>query len=162
MLSDAGGRVVELSQARAAASVRREQLSEVWTVDYALELLLLGGLLPEAAWMARHLGDWKMAATLGLAYTNYCSGHLDLSRFVVSMKVWYPLASDATVILFVVFLIFWSSSLPWRELHLPTELKPAVIFQDQLEMLLGRMVGSEGDGNKGRNMIFIDISGCEL
>ncbi|XP_067255037.1 ciliogenesis and planar polarity effector 1 isoform X2 [Chanodichthys erythropterus] len=115
---NAGGRVVELSQARAAASVRREQLSEVWTVDYALELLLLGGLLPEAVWMAQRLGDWKMAATLSLAYTNYCSGHLDLS------------------------------SLPWRELHLPTELKPAVIFQDQLEMLLGRMVGSEGDGNK--------------
>lgn len=86
---------MELSQARAAASVRCEQLSEVWTVDYALELLLLGGLLPEAAWMAQRLGDWKMAATLGLAYTNYCSGHLDLSRFVVSMKVWYPLASDS-------------------------------------------------------------------
>lgn len=151
MLSGAGGRVVELSQARAAVSVRSEQLSEVWTVDYALELLLLGGLLPEAVWMARRLGDWKMAATLGLAYTNYCSGHLDLSRFVV----WFPLSSDSTVILFVVFLIFWSSSLQWRELHLPTELKPAVIFQNQLEMLLGRMVGSEGDGNKGKNIIFI-------
>ncbi|XP_077099891.1 ciliogenesis and planar polarity effector 1 [Siphateles boraxobius] len=113
-----GVRVVELSQARAAVAVRFDQLSEVWTVDYALELLLLGGLIPEAVWMAQRLGDWKMAATLGLAYTNYCSGHLDFS------------------------------SLQWRELHLPTELKPAVIFHDQLEKLLGRMLGSEGDGNK--------------
>ncbi|XP_067290218.1 ciliogenesis and planar polarity effector 1 isoform X2 [Pseudorasbora parva] len=111
-------RVVELSQARAAVAVRSEQLSEVWTVDYALELLLLGGLIPEAVWMAQRLGDWKMAATLGLAYTGYCSGHVDLS------------------------------SLPWRELHLPTELKPAVIFQDQLEKLLGRVAGSEEDGSK--------------
>ncbi|CAM4728658.1 unnamed protein product [Leuciscus chuanchicus] len=117
-VSDTGVRVVELSQARAAVAVRFDQLSEVWTVDYALELLLLGGLIPEAVWMAQRLGDWKMAATLGLAYTNYCSGHLDFS------------------------------SLQWRELHLPPELKPAVIFHDQLEELLGRMLGSEGDGNK--------------
>ncbi|XP_073686293.1 ciliogenesis and planar polarity effector 1 [Garra rufa] len=116
---DAGGRVVELCQTRVSLSVRSEQLSAVWTVDYALELLLLGGLIPEAAWMALRLGDWKMAATLGLAYTDYCSAHLDMS------------------------------SLRWRELHLPTELKPAVIFQDQLEMLLGRMAGSEGDANTG-------------
>ncbi|XP_056117384.1 ciliogenesis and planar polarity effector 1 [Rhinichthys klamathensis goyatoka] len=116
--NNTGVRVVELSQARAAVAVRFDQLSEVWTVDYALELLLLGGLIPEAVWMAQHLGDWKMAATLGLAYTNYCSGHLDFS------------------------------SLQWRELHLPTELKPAGIFHDQLEKLLGRMLGSEGDDNK--------------
>ncbi|KAL1267181.1 hypothetical protein QQF64_002856, partial [Cirrhinus molitorella] len=114
---DAGGRVVELCQTRVSLSIRSEQLSAVWTVDYALELLLLGGLIPEAAWMALRLGDWKMAATLGLSYTNYCSSHLDMS------------------------------SLRWRELHFPTELKPAGIFQDQLEMLLGRMAGSEGDAN---------------
>ncbi|XP_051542049.1 ciliogenesis and planar polarity effector 1 isoform X2 [Myxocyprinus asiaticus] len=114
---DAGKRVVELCQSRVAVAVRSQHLSEVWTVDYALELLLLGGLLPEAAWMAQGLGDWKMAATLGLAYTNFCSAQLDLS------------------------------SLKWRELHLPTELQPAVIFQGQLEALLGRMIGSEGDDN---------------
>ncbi|XP_051972738.1 ciliogenesis and planar polarity effector 1 [Xyrauchen texanus] len=111
---DAGKRVVELCQSRVAVAVRSQHLSEVWTVDYALELLLLGGLLPEAAWMAQGLGDWKMAATLGLAYTNFCSAQLDMS------------------------------SLKWRELHLPTELQPAVIFQGQLETLLGRMNWSEG------------------
>ncbi|KTG33400.1 hypothetical protein cypCar_00033483, partial [Cyprinus carpio] len=116
---DASGRVVELCQTRVSLAVRSEQLSALWTVDYALELLLLGGLMPEASWMALRLGDWKMAAALGLAYTNYCSGHLDFS------------------------------SLRWRELHLPAELKPAEIFQDQLEMLLRRMAGSEGDANTG-------------
>ncbi|KAG1971251.1 ciliogenesis and planar polarity effector [Pimephales promelas] len=113
--NNTGVRVVELSQARAAAAVRFDQLSEVWTVDYALELLLLGGLIPEAVWMAQRLGDWKMAVTLGLAYTSHCSGHLDFS------------------------------SLQWKELHLPTELKPAGILHDQLEKL---MLGSEEDGNK--------------
>uniref|UniRef100_A0A672MKC4 Uncharacterized protein n=1 Tax=Sinocyclocheilus grahami TaxID=75366 RepID=A0A672MKC4_SINGR len=115
----ASGRVVELCQTRVSLSVRSEQLSALWTVDYALELLLLGGLMPEASWMALRLGDWKMAAALGLAYTNYCSGQFDIS------------------------------SLRWRELQLSTELKPAEIFQDQLEMLLGRMAGSEGDANTG-------------
>ncbi|XP_026119483.1 ciliogenesis and planar polarity effector 1 isoform X4 [Carassius auratus] len=116
---DASGRVVELCQTGVSQAVRSEQLSALWTVDYALELLLLGGLMPEASWMALRLGDWKMAAALGLAYSNYCSGH------------------------------FHISSLRWRELHLPTELKPAVIFQDQLEMLLDRMTGSEAHANTG-------------
>ncbi|KAA0704314.1 Protein JBTS17 [Triplophysa tibetana] len=114
---DAGRRVVELSQSRVVDGLRSQHLSDVWTVDYALELLLLGGLLPEAAWMAQHLGDWKMAATLSLAYSSYCSDPLDMSR------------------------------LRWRELHLPTQLHPAVIFQTQLEMLLGRAVESEGNDN---------------
>lgn len=93
--------MVELCQTRVSLSVRSEQLSAVWTVDYALELLLLGGLIPEAAWMALRLGDWKMAATLGLAYTNYCSAHLDMSRFVASMMVWYTVASDVFSDVFV-------------------------------------------------------------
>lgn len=60
--------------------MRSQHLSGVWTVEYALELLLLGGLIPEAAWMAQSLGDWKMAASLGLAYTTYCRLHYDFSR----------------------------------------------------------------------------------
>ncbi|KAG7224026.1 hypothetical protein INR49_015283 [Caranx melampygus] len=42
------GRLVPLCQEEVATAVRRQHLSEVWTVDYALDLLLLGGLLPEA------------------------------------------------------------------------------------------------------------------
>ncbi|XP_021334904.2 ciliogenesis and planar polarity effector 1 isoform X3 [Danio rerio] len=111
----AAARVVELSQSRVSMSLRSDQLSEVWTVDYALELLLLGGLMPEAVWMAQRLGDWKMAASLSLAYSRYCSSRLDFSR------------------------------LQWRELHLPSELKPAEIFQEQLEVLLSPALESEGE-----------------
>jgi len=50
-------------------------VSAVWTVDYARDLLLVGGLLPEAAWLAQRLGDWKTAAVLGLAYTSYRDQH---------------------------------------------------------------------------------------
>ncbi|XP_035391703.1 ciliogenesis and planar polarity effector 1 [Electrophorus electricus] len=110
-----GRRVVALSQSRAAGAVRVQQLSGVWTVDYALELLLLGGLLPEAVWLAWSLGDWKTAASLGLAYGVFCRQHYDFGR------------------------------LKWRELHLPAELRPGHIFQVQLEALMGGTSGCGRD-----------------
>ncbi|KAF5893905.1 ciliogenesis and planar polarity effector 1, partial [Clarias magur] len=108
-----GRRTVALSQWQVAAAVRSQHLSGVWTVEYALELLLLGGLIPEATWLAQSLGDWKMAASLGLTYTTYCRLHYDFSR------------------------------LKWRELHLPVELQPGFIFQTQLESLLACKVLSD-------------------
>lgn len=72
-----------LSQRQVAAAVRSQHLSGVWTVEYALELLLLGGLIPEATWLAQSLGDWKMAVSLGLAYTTYCRLHCDFSRLLL-------------------------------------------------------------------------------
>ncbi|KAL2087747.1 hypothetical protein ACEWY4_016575 [Coilia grayii] len=103
----AGPRVVALSQQSVSAAVRSQQLSEQWTVGYALELMLIGGLLPEAVWLTSRLGDWTTAAALSLAYSNYCTENELLSR------------------------------LRWKELHLPTELQPGSIFQAQLEALLG-------------------------
>ncbi|KAJ8408630.1 hypothetical protein AAFF_G00252650 [Aldrovandia affinis] len=102
-----GQRLVPLSQSVVLGEVRQQHLSEVWTVDCALDLLLQGGLLPEAVWLAHSLGDWKTAASVGLAYTSYCREQLDFTR------------------------------LKWRELHLPAHLQPGCIFQDQLECLLG-------------------------
>lgn len=98
--------------------MRQEQLSEVWTVDYAQDMLLLGGLLPETVWLAYHLGDWKSAASLGLAFTNYCTGHSDFAR------------------------------LRRREFHLPAELKPGSIFQVELQRLLGDTSDSRKGGNE--------------
>lgn len=72
------GRLLLLCQEEVSRAVRRQQLSEVWSVDYTLDLLLLGGLLPESVWLASHLGDWKSAASLSLAFSNYCS--VDLAR----------------------------------------------------------------------------------
>ncbi|KAF7217094.1 ciliogenesis and planar polarity effector 1 isoform X2 [Nothobranchius furzeri] len=116
------GRLVPLSQEDVARAVRQQHLSELWTVDYALDLLLLGGLLPEAVWLAYHLGDWKTAVTLSLAYTSYCSEHLD---FTAIRK---------------------------RELHLPTVLQPESIFQAELDGLVGNKADSEEcldkDGDK--------------
>ncbi|XP_061589161.1 ciliogenesis and planar polarity effector 1 [Cololabis saira] len=101
------GRLVPLCQEEVARAVRQQHLSEVWTVDYAQDLLLLGGLLPEAVWMAYHLGDWKTAVSLSLAYTNHCAEHPDITWF------------------------------RRRELHLPKVLEPESIFQAELDGLLG-------------------------
>lgn len=76
------GRLVPLCQEEVSRAVRQQQLSEVWTVEYAQDLLLLGGLLPETVWLAYHLGDWKAAASLSLAYTSFCSDHFDFTRSV--------------------------------------------------------------------------------
>ncbi|XP_034751796.1 ciliogenesis and planar polarity effector 1 isoform X2 [Etheostoma cragini] len=107
------GRLVPLCQEEVARAVRLQQLSEVWTVDYAQDLLLLGGLLPETVWLAYHLGDWKTAVSMSLAYTNYCAEHFDFT---------------------------W---LRRREFHLPTALKPESIFQLELECLLGNKSDSQ-------------------
>lgn len=86
--------------------MRQQQLSEVWTVEYALDLLLLGGLLPESVWLAYHLGDWKTAVSLSLAYTSYCCEKPD------------------------------PSLLRRPELHLPVDLEAKTIFQVELQCLL--------------------------
>lgn len=117
------GRLVLLCQEEVSRAVRQQHLSEVWTVDYAQDMLLLGGLLPETVWLAYHLGDWKSAASLGLAFTNYCTGHFDFTR------------------------------LRRREFHLPAELKPGCIFQMELQRLLGDTSDSRkgGDEDGDRN-----------
>ncbi|XP_058880878.1 ciliogenesis and planar polarity effector 1 isoform X2 [Acipenser ruthenus] len=110
---DALPRVIPLQHSLIASIVRDQHLSAVWTVEYALDLLLIGGLVPEAAWLAHRLGDWKMAVSLSLAYNLYCQSNLNLS------------------------------GLKWRELHLPSDLHPTQIFQDKLQSLLGRQADPE-------------------
>ncbi|XP_041666961.1 ciliogenesis and planar polarity effector 1 isoform X2 [Cheilinus undulatus] len=120
------GRLVPLCQKEVTGAVRRQQLSEVWTVDYAQDLLLLGGLLPETVWLAYHLGDWKTAASLSLAYTSYCSDHFDFTGF------------------------------RRRELHLPTDLEPESIFQVELEHLLGSKSASQELKDENEDKSFSD------
>ncbi|KAM8743852.1 ciliogenesis and planar polarity effector 1 isoform 3-T4 [Acanthopagrus schlegelii] len=121
------GRVVPLCQEEVSKAVRRHQLSEVWTVDYAQDLLLLGGLLPETVWLASHLGDWKTAASLSLAYVNYCTDHFDFTQ------------------------------LRRRELYLPTVLKPESIFQVELECLLGNKSDSQECGDEDGDKSLTDL-----
>ncbi|XP_034047925.1 ciliogenesis and planar polarity effector 1 isoform X2 [Thalassophryne amazonica] len=122
----AGLRCLPLCQEEVAIAVRRQHLSEAWTVDYAQDLLLLGGLLPETVWLAYHLGDWKSAASLSLAYTNYCYKHFDFTR------------------------------LRRRDFHLPTHLEPASIFQAELDCLLDTSVGSEELTENNQDKSFTD------
>ncbi|XP_043932268.1 ciliogenesis and planar polarity effector 1 [Protopterus annectens] len=106
-------RVVPLQHVVVRSTVRTQHLSAVWTVEYTLDLLLIAGLLPEAAWLAYRLGDWKTAVSLGLAYNLFFKSHSIFSR------------------------------LKFRELHLSEEQQPAQIFQAKLQSLLGGPVKSE-------------------
>ncbi|KAG8599031.1 hypothetical protein GDO81_002855 [Engystomops pustulosus] len=66
-------RVVPLQHAVVAAAVRDQNLSSVWTVEYTLDLLLVGGLISEASWLANKLGDWKMSVAMAVAYNLHRS-----------------------------------------------------------------------------------------
>ncbi|XP_035990365.1 LOW QUALITY PROTEIN: ciliogenesis and planar polarity effector 1 [Fundulus heteroclitus] len=120
------GRLVPLCQEEVAKAVRQQHLSEVWTVDYAQDLLLVGGVLPEAVWLASHLGDWKTAVTLSLAYTTYCAKHFDFTQ------------------------------LRRRDFLLPTEFQPESIFQAELRGLLGSKTDSRQWSDKDGADCFTD------
>ena len=65
-----------------ASAVREQNLSDVWTVEYALELLLIGGLVPEAVWLAHKLGDWKTSISVGVAFQLFCKHGSKFTRYV--------------------------------------------------------------------------------
>ncbi|XP_073537849.1 ciliogenesis and planar polarity effector 1 isoform X2 [Phyllobates terribilis] len=73
-------RVVPLQHGLVAGAVRDQNLSSVWTVDYTLELLLVGGLISEAAWLANKLGDWKMSVSMLVAYNLHRSSVAEQQR----------------------------------------------------------------------------------
>ncbi|XP_038599583.1 LOW QUALITY PROTEIN: ciliogenesis and planar polarity effector 1 [Tachyglossus aculeatus] len=106
-------RVVPLQHAKVSSVVRDQNLSEVWTVEYALELLLIGGLLPEAVWLVHTLGDWKMSVSIGLAINLFCKNNSSLSK---SKK---------------------------KNLNLPLNLTPEQTFQEKLQSFLGQPDFSE-------------------
>uniref|UniRef100_A0AAV2J046 Uncharacterized protein n=1 Tax=Knipowitschia caucasica TaxID=637954 RepID=A0AAV2J046_KNICA len=105
--ASSAGRLVPLCQGKVTQAVRQQQLSQIWTVEFAQDLLLLGGLFPEAVWLASHVGDWKAAVSLSQGYLCYCNQHFDFT------------------------------GLGKRELHLPKDLEPASILQAELTGLLG-------------------------
>nr|XP_048705548.1 ciliogenesis and planar polarity effector 1 isoform X10 [Caretta caretta] len=106
-------RVVPLQHSVVASAVRDQKLSSVWTAEYALDLLFVGGLIPEAVWLAHKLGDWKMSVSIGVAYNLYCQSGGDFLR------------SEKT------------------EFHLPLNLTPTQIFQEKLQSFLGQPVSFE-------------------
>nr|XP_033788641.1 ciliogenesis and planar polarity effector 1 isoform X2 [Geotrypetes seraphini] len=80
-------RVIPLQQSVVARVIRDQNLSCAWTVEYALELLLIGGLFPEAVLLAHKLGDWKMSVSMSLAYDLYCQSNGDLSRMKTELSL---------------------------------------------------------------------------
>ncbi|XP_078688724.1 uncharacterized protein LOC144920408 isoform X2 [Branchiostoma floridae x Branchiostoma belcheri] len=67
----AGPRATPLHHTEVSSAVRRQSLSDVWTANFTMELLLLCGQAPEAVWLASQLGDWKGAFMLAVSYLDY-------------------------------------------------------------------------------------------
>ncbi|KGL76737.1 Uncharacterized protein C5orf42, partial [Tinamus guttatus] len=106
-------RVVPLQHSLVTKAVIDQNLSSVWTADYALDLFFVGGLIPEAVWLTHRLGDWKVSASIGVAYSLYFQNSDHRSR------------------------------LKTMEYQLPLSLSPTLTFQEKLQSLLGQPVTSE-------------------
>ncbi|XP_050184750.1 ciliogenesis and planar polarity effector 1 isoform X4 [Myiozetetes cayanensis] len=114
---DLSPRVIPLQHSLVTRAVREQNLSSVWTAEYALDLFFIGGLIPEAVWLANTLGDWKLSVSIGLAYQLYCQNSEGFSR------------------------------LKNIEHHLPLDLSPMQTFQEKLQSFLGQPVTSETSGH---------------
>ncbi|XP_014803078.1 PREDICTED: uncharacterized protein C5orf42 homolog isoform X2 [Calidris pugnax] len=113
---DLSPRIIPLQHCLVTKAVRDQNLSSVWTVEYALDLFFVGGLIPEAVWLTRRLGDWKLSVSIGVAYQLYCQNSDEFSR------------------------------LKKTERPLPLSLSPMQTFQEKLQALLGQPVTSETSG----------------
>uniref|UniRef100_A0A673TC45 Ciliogenesis and planar polarity effector 1 n=1 Tax=Suricata suricatta TaxID=37032 RepID=A0A673TC45_SURSU len=112
-------RLIPLQHSKVASVVRDQNLSNVWTVEYALELLLIGGLVPEAVWLAHKLGDWKTSVSIGVAFQLFCKHDSNFTRFKK------------------------------KSLNLPRNMTPAQIFQEKLQCFLGRPTSLETKNEMG-------------
>ncbi|KAG8512678.1 Ciliogenesis and planar polarity effector 1, partial [Galemys pyrenaicus] len=106
-------RLIPLQHSQVASVIRDQNLSNVWTVEYALELLFIGGLIPEAVWLAHKLGDWKTSVSIGLALQLFCKHDSKFTR------------------------------LKKKSLDLPLNMTPAQIFQEKLQCFLGQPASLE-------------------
>ncbi|XP_031215678.1 ciliogenesis and planar polarity effector 1 isoform X2 [Mastomys coucha] len=112
-------RLIPLQHSKVASVVRDQNLSNVWTVEYTLELLFIGGLIPEAVWMAHKLGDWKTSVSIGVACQVFCKQDCNSVR---SKK---------------------------KGMDLPLNMIPAQIFQEKLQCFLGQPVSLAAKNEKG-------------
>uniref|UniRef100_A0A2K5S716 Ciliogenesis and planar polarity effector complex subunit 1 n=1 Tax=Cebus imitator TaxID=2715852 RepID=A0A2K5S716_CEBIM len=112
-------RLIPLQHCKVASVVRDQKLSNVWTVDYALELLFIGGLVPEAVWLTHKLGDWKTSVSIGVAFQLFCKHD---SNFMRSKK---------------------------KSQNLPLNMTPAQIFQEKLQCFLGQPASLETKNEMG-------------
>ena len=66
-----GSRYLELDRSVITKSIHQQSLSDKWTVDHALELLLLSGLWEEACDLVSSLGDWKKSFLLASTHLTH-------------------------------------------------------------------------------------------
>ncbi|XP_027719180.1 ciliogenesis and planar polarity effector 1 isoform X3 [Vombatus ursinus] len=111
--SEQSVRIIPLQHSKVASVIRDQNLSSLWTVEYALELLFISGLVPEAVWLAHRLGDWKMAVSVGLAFKLCYKNDSNLSRCKK------------------------------KDLTLPLNMTPTRIFQEKLQCFLGQPASLE-------------------
>ncbi|XP_053770370.1 ciliogenesis and planar polarity effector 1 isoform X4 [Desmodus rotundus] len=112
-------RFIPLQHSKVASVVRDQNLSNVWTVEYALELLFIGGLVPEAVWLAHELGDWKTSVSIGVAFQLFCKLDSSFTRFKKKGQ------------------------------NLPLSMTPAQIFQEKLQCFLGQPASLEAKNESG-------------
>ncbi|KAM6156503.1 ciliogenesis and planar polarity effector 1 [Erethizon dorsatum] len=112
-------RFIPLQHSKVTSVVGDQNLSNVWTVEYALELLFIGGLVTEAVWLAHKLGDWKTSVSIGVAFQLFCKHD---SNSVRSKK---------------------------KGLNLPLNMTPAQIFQEKLQCFLGQPASLEAKNEMG-------------
>ncbi|XP_058163910.1 ciliogenesis and planar polarity effector 1 isoform X2 [Dasypus novemcinctus] len=112
-------RLIPLEHSKVATVVRSQNLSNIWTVEYALEVLFIGGLIPEAVWLAHKLGDWKTSVSIGLGFQLFYKHD---SNFIRSKKM---------------------------DLTLPLNMTPAQIFQEKLRCFLGHPTSLETNNETG-------------
>uniref|UniRef100_A0A5F8GH69 Ciliosis and planar polarity effector complex subunit 1 n=1 Tax=Monodelphis domestica TaxID=13616 RepID=A0A5F8GH69_MONDO len=111
--SEQSVRIIPLQHSKVASVIRDQNLSYVWTVEYALELLFITGLVPEAVWLSHRLGDWKMAVSIGLAFKLCYKSNSILSRCKK------------------------------KDLILPLNMTPTRTFQEKLQYFLGQPASLE-------------------
>nr|XP_044988091.1 ciliogenesis and planar polarity effector 1 [Jaculus jaculus] len=112
-------RLIPLQHSKVAAAIRDQNLSNVWSVEYALELLFISGLVPEAVWMAHKLGDWKTSVSVGVAFQLFCKRDCKSARYKK------------------------------KSMNLPLNMTPAQIFQEKLRCFLGQPASLESKNEVG-------------
>ena len=70
---------VLLDRAKVGQAVRDQGLYDLWSANTTVELLLVSGLILEAAWLARNLGDWKNTMLLSFASDVLTSRFSDIA-----------------------------------------------------------------------------------
>ncbi|XP_048582727.1 uncharacterized protein LOC5517350 isoform X2 [Nematostella vectensis] len=68
-----GAEVEPLNRERLSIAVREQGLSDLWSANSAVDLLLVTGLIGEAALLSRDLGDWKNSFFLSVSNDNLTS-----------------------------------------------------------------------------------------